>query len=211
MTFGAYLFDLDGTLIDSVALILGTFHHVRERHFGDRLPDAYYLETLGMPLRDSFAKMATPSESVEALVKTYVEYNLAHHDSMVRPYDGVVAMIATLRDRGARLALVTSKMSKTALRGLTVANIADAFELIVSADDVKRGKPHPEPVLLALSKLGVIPSAAVFVGDSPHDVEAGNAAGVKTAAATWGPFTRASLEDAKPTYFVASPADVLVL
>ena len=170
-----------------------------------------WLATLGMPLRDSFTKMASSSKSVEALVQTYVEHNLLHHDSMVRPYDGVVPMIGALAGRGARLALVTSKVARTAARGLAVAGIENAFELIVSADDVQRGKPDPEPVLLALSKLGVPASDAVFVGDSPHDVESGNRAGVKTAAATWGPFPRTILEAAGPTFFVNRPEDVLSL
>jgi pyrophosphatase PpaX len=211
MSFAAYLFDLDGTLIDSVALILESFHHTRERHYGDRLPDDYYLTTLGMPLRDSFARMAASPEEVEALVRTYVEYNLMHHDSMVRPYEGVVAMVEALTKRGARLGLVTSKLGNTARRGLRVAGIEGAFELVVAADDVKRGKPDPEPVLLALERLGVSAADALFVGDSPHDIEAGNRAGVKTAAATWGPFPRAALDAAKPTFFVHSPHDVLAL
>jgi pyrophosphatase PpaX len=211
MSFSAYLFDLDGTLIDSVALILGSFHHTRERHYGDRLPDDYYLTTLGMPLRDSFARMATSPDEVEALVRTYVEYNLQHHDSMVRPYEGVVAMVSALTKRRAHLGLVTSKLRKTAIRGLNVAGIEGAFELVVGADDVQRGKPDPEPVLFALEKLGARADETLFVGDSPHDIEAGNRAGVKTAAATWGPFPRAALDAAKPTFFVHSPDDVLEL
>jgi pyrophosphatase PpaX len=211
MSFAAYLFDLDGTLIDSVALILQSFHHTRERHYGDRLPDDYYLATLGMPLRDSFARMAASPEEVEALVRTYVEYNLMHHDSMVRPYEGVVAMVDALTKRGARLALVTSKLGKTARRGLAVAGIEGAFELVIAADDVKRGKPDPEPVLLALERMGVGAGETLFVGDSPYDIEAGKRAGVKTAAATWGPFPRAALDAAKPTFFVHSPREVLEL
>jgi pyrophosphatase PpaX len=211
MAFGVYLFDLDGTLIDSVALILKSFHHTRQEHFGDRLPDEHYVATLGMPLRDSLAKMATESASVEALIRTYVDFNLANHDSMVRAYDGIVPTVRSLRERGARLAVVTSKMGKHAARGLRVAGLEDAFELIVSADDVTRGKPDPEPVLLALSKLGCSADETLFVGDSPHDVESGNAAHVRTAAATWGPFTRTALERARPTYWVDHPQEILAL
>ena len=211
MAFGVYLFDLDGTLIDSIALILASFHHTRRTHFGDTLPDDDYLATLGMPLRDSFAAMATDAVPVEALVRTYVEFNLARHDSMVTAYEGVVPVIRTLRERGARLGVVTSKMGKTAERGLQVAGLEGAFELIVSADDVTRGKPDPEPVLLALSKLGSGPNDVLFVGDSPHDVESGNAAGVRTAAATWGPFSRAALARARPTYWVDHPRQILEL
>jgi pyrophosphatase PpaX len=211
MAFGAYLFDLDGTLIDSIALILASFHHTRQAHFGDRLPDDDYLATLGMPLRDSFAKMTTEAAPVEALVRTYVDFNLAKHDSMVTAYEGIVPVVHTLHERGARLAIVTSKMGNTAERGLRIAGLEGEFELIVSADDVTRGKPDPEPVLLALSKLGCSADETLFVGDSPHDVESGNAAGVRTAAATWGPFTRAALERARPTFWVDHPREILAL
>jgi pyrophosphatase PpaX len=211
MAFRAYLFDLDGTLIDSIALILSSYHQTRKVHFGDELPESYYLETLGMPLRDAFQRMATDSITVPDLIRTYREFNLANHDSMVRAYEGVVPMVRALAERGARLAVVTSKMSKTAERGLRVAGLEGLFERIVSVDDVTRGKPDPEPVLLALSWLGVRAEETVFVGDSPHDVEAGNRAGVRTAAATWGPFSRDVLAAAKPSFWVDSPEAILAL
>ena len=211
MQFGVYLFDLDGTLIDSIALILASFHHTREVHFGDRLPDAYYLETLGTPLRTAFQRMASSPESAEEMVKTYVEYNLVHHDRMVRAYPGVPEMVHALAARGARLGIVTSKMKPHAERGLRVAGLDGAFEVIVGADDVTRGKPHPEPVLLALALCGRAANESVFVGDAVHDIEAGNAAGVRTAAATWGPFTREALERSGPTFWLERPEDVLRL
>src|SRR5690242_12577929 len=202
MAFGVYLFDLDGTLVDSIALILESFHHTRLVHFGDRLPDEYYLETLGMPLRDAFQKMASTPESVDAMVRTYVDFNLAKHDDMVRAYPGVERMVRALVDRGVRLGIVTSKLKPHVERGLRVAGLDGAFDVIVSADDVARGKPDPEPVLLALARYGRAASDALFVGDSPHDIEAGNRAHVSTAAATWGPFSRGSLEKAAPAHWL---------
>jgi pyrophosphatase PpaX len=211
MAFGIYLFDLDGTLIDSIDLILASFHHTRAVHFGDRLPDGHYLETLGTPLRTAFRRMSTLPEVVENMVKTYVDYNLANHDEMVRPYAGVVDTVSALAERGARLGIVTSKMGVHAERGLRVAGLDGAFDVIVSADDVARGKPHPEPVLLALSRFDCNAEDTLFVGDSTHDIEAGNAAGVCTAAATWGPFTRQQLEASSPTFWLERPVDVLAL
>jgi pyrophosphatase PpaX len=211
MAFGVYLFDLDGTLIDSIALILASFHHTRSVHFGDRLPDAYYLETLGTPLRTAFERMASSPESVEEMVKTYVDYNLAHHDQMVRAYPGVPEMVNALVARGALLGIVTSKMKPHAEQGLRVAGLDGAFDLLVTADDVTRGKPDPEPVRLALTRCGRAANESVFVGDAIHDIEAGNAAGVSTAAATWGPFTREVLEKSVPTFWLVRPEDVLGL
>jgi pyrophosphatase PpaX len=207
--FRVYLFDLDGTLIDSVALILRSFHHTRLQHFGDRLPDDYYLAILGVTLRDAFRRMVDSPDEVEAMVRTYVAHNLAHHDAMVTAYPGVSEVVRELFRRGARLALVTSKLNDNAWLGLRVVGMEDAFEVLVGADDVRRGKPDPEPVLLALDRLGVSAADALFVGDSPHDIESGRRAGVKTAAATWGPFARAALEAAKPDLWLEKPDDLL--
>jgi pyrophosphatase PpaX len=206
-----YLFDLDGTLIDSIALILASHHHTRLIHFGDRLPDDHYLETLGMTLRETFRRTASSSREVEAMVRTYVEHNAANHDSMVVAYPGVVETIRQLSHRGVRLGIVTSKLKATAERGLRVAGLEGAFEIIVSAEEVTRGKPDPEPVLLALQRFGHSADEAVFVGDSPHDIHAGNRANVSTAAVTWGPFPRASLEKAGPVHWAERPEDLLSL
>jgi pyrophosphatase PpaX len=211
MTYGLYLFDLDGTLIDSIALILASFHHTRLVHFGDRLPDEYYLETLGMPLREAFRRIASTPERAERMVRTYLEYNLAKHDDMVRAYPGVADTIEQLANRGARMGIVTSKMRTHAERGLLVAGLRDAFDVIVSADEVTRGKPDPEPVLIAIERFGGSRAETVFVGDSPHDIVAGNGAHVSTVAAAWGPFPRASLERANPTHWAERPQDVLSL
>jgi pyrophosphatase PpaX len=209
VNFRVYLFDLDGTLIDSVALILKSFHHTRLQHFGDRLPDQYYLDILGLTLRDTFRRMVDSPDEVEAMVETYVAHNLAHHDGMVTAYSRVPEVVRELAGRGARLGVVTSKLRDNARLGLRVVGLEDAFETVVGAEDVRRGKPDPEPVLLALDRLGVSAADALFVGDSPHDIESGRRAGVKTAAATWGPFARAALEAAKPDLWLDKPDDLL--
>jgi pyrophosphatase PpaX len=144
------------------------------------------------------------------MVATYRAYNLAHHDEMVRPYEGVVEAVRALQRRGT-LGLVTSKMRSGAMRGLIRASLEDAFDVIVGADDVTHPKPHPEPVRLALERLGAPASGAVFIGDSRHDLVCGRAAGVKTAAALWGPFDRSQLEDLAPDYWLETPRDLSLL
>lgn len=209
MPFEAYLFDLDGTLIDSTRLILESFHHTRRVHFGDRLPDEYYATTFGMPLRDVFRKMTADPALVEAMFETYVAFNLERHDAMVTAFPGVLRVVQELSARGARLGLVTGKVHAHAERGLRVTGLADHIQLVIGADDVSRGKPDPEPVERALAALRVPRERTLFVGDSPHDVEAGNRAGVPTAAALWGPFPASAFAACEPTYWLRQPADIL--
>jgi pyrophosphatase PpaX len=85
------------------------------------------------------------------------------------------------------------------------------FHTIVSADEVSRPKPHPEPVFAALERLGIDAGDAVFIGDSPHDIAAGREAGVTTAGVLWGPFAREELTLASADFLLESPAEILAL
>ncbi|HYK81596.1 MAG TPA: HAD-IA family hydrolase [Gemmatimonadales bacterium] len=211
MALATFLFDLDGTLIDSIELILRSYRHTMRTHRGYEPPDDVWMTGLGTPLWVQFRHFSDDPAEIEAMVATYRAYNLAHHDAMVRPYAGVVDAVRTLRKRGKVLGLVTSKMRSGALRGLRVAALEDAFDVIVGSDEVTHSKPHPEPVLTALERLGAPASAAVFIGDSRHDIECGRAAGVRTAAVLWGPFDRTHLADLAPDYWLERPQDLTLL
>jgi len=211
VSLSTFLFDLDGTLIDSIELILRSYRHTMRLHRGHEPSDDVWMQGLGTPLWVQFRHFTEDPAEIEAMVATYRAYNLAHHDELVRPYAGVVEAVLALRDRGKTLGLVTSKMRSGALRGLRVAGLEDAFQVIVGADEVTHPKPHPEPVLMALERLRAPAAGAVFVGDSRHDLECGRAAGVKTAAVLWGPFDRAHLADLEPDYWLETPADLTLL
>ena len=211
MVLSTFLFDLDGTLIDSVELILRSYRHTLRTHRGTVPPDEQWLRGLGTPIRVQLRQWTEDPAEIEEMAATYSEYNLEHHDALVRPYDGIVSAVRDLKKEGKRLGLVTSKVRSGAIRGLRAAGLEPAFDVIVGADDVRQPKPHPEPVLAALDQLGVQPDEAVFIGDSRHDLESGRAAGVKTAAALWGPFDRAHLADLEPDYWLDHPRDILAL
>jgi len=205
------LFDLDGTLIDSIGLIVDSYHHTMAAHGLPPLPDEYWTRGTGTPLRVQLAPFVSEQLPVEVLIATYREYNLANHDARVRAFPGVTDAITRLHAGGCRLGLVTSKNRQGSLRGLGVAGIAHAFELIVTADDVVHPKPHPEPVLRALEGLGAEPDECVYVGDSVHDLESGRAAGVATAAVVWGAMPRQALASARPDHWIETAADLLGL
>jgi pyrophosphatase PpaX len=207
----AVLFDLDGTLIDSIELIVNSARHAFDKHAVDWPSDAAWLAGVGTPLRAMFDTYATERVDTDTLIAAYREYQLAHHDRLVRCYDDVVATVDLLHARGHPMAVVTSKMEALAGRGLAHVGLLDQFETIVGCDTSTKHKPDPEPVLIALERLGYAPREAVFVGDSVHDILAGNAAGVTTVAALWGPFTRAQLAGANPTHFLDRVSDLIPL
>lgn len=211
MALTTFLFDLDGTLIDSIELILRSYRHTMRTHRGTEPPDSVWMEGLGTPLWVQFRHWTDDEVEIRAMVETYREYNLAHHDELVRPYDGVVAQVRRLHEDGKVLGLVTSKMRGGAIKGLRLAGLEDAFSIVVGSDDVTNPKPHPEPVLMALDRLGRSAAEAVFIGDSRHDLQCGRAAGVATAAVLWGPFERVQLQDLEPDFWLEQPRDLALL
>ena len=205
-TFQTVLFDLDGTLIDSVDLIVDSYHYVHEVHGLPARTRDEILAGIGTPLRSVFGKMTDDPAVIDSWIATYRVYNLEHHDQRVRAYDGAVEMVQRIKDSGIRLGLVTSKLRAGAQRGLTLVGLGDSMELIIGADDVINPKPHPEPVERALEQLGMTADSCLFVGDSHHDIHSGRAAGAWTAGVTWGPFDRAHLEQVAPDYVFDTPS-----
>jgi pyrophosphatase PpaX len=205
------LFDLDGTLIDSIRLILDSYHHTLTQHNLPARTDEEWLRGVGTPLHVQFAQWRESPEMLEAMIATYREYNLKHHDRMVTIYPGVLDAIREIKAAGAQTGLVTSKNRPGALRGLKLVGLEALMDVLVCADEVTNPKPHPEPVEKAVELLGADPKTTVYVGDSIHDMNSGRAAGVKTAAALWGPFGRDHLETAGPDYWLEGPGDLVAL
>jgi pyrophosphatase PpaX len=193
------LFDLDGTLLDSIELILNSARHAFQKLDRNPPSDDEWRAGVGIPLFKMFARYARDEADVATLIGAYREYQLANHDRLTRCYDDVVATVIELHTRGHEIAIVTSKSEALAMRGLVHVGLARYMDTIVGCDASTRHKPDPEPVRIALQRLECRPEDAIFVGDSIHDIAAGNAAGVRTVAATWGAGTRGELEPANPT------------
>lgn len=206
-----FLFDLDGTLLDSVDLILRSYKYMLNQYRGFSGTDEMWLRGLGTPLTSQLKQFTQDPQEVAAMIETYREYNHAHHDSLAKPYPGTVEEVRHLDALGKTIGIVTSKYRRGTMMGLKLMGIEACVDFVVPADEVTNPKPHPEPVLRALELAKAKAHEAVFIGDSRHDMECGRAAGVKIAAVLWGPFDRAHLEDLKPDYWLERPADLRLL
>lgn len=199
----AVLFDLDGTIADTIPLILACYREMMLEHFGHEGDPQEWLTTIGRPLPVSLRAIAKDAEEALELRATYKRIQAGLHDEMVRAYDGIPEIVSAEVQRDSRRAIVTSKGAPMTVQTMTVCGVIDAFETVITADDVQFPKPAPEPVHMALDRLGVKPSdRVVFIGDSAHDIDAGRAAGVTTVGVTWGALGRGALEGAGPTYVV---------
>jgi pyrophosphatase PpaX len=197
----AVLFDLDGTLVDSIALLLASMRHTFQGRA--RQPsDAEWIEGIGTPLPKQLTPYVESDEDRERLINRYRTFQNENHDRLMARYEGVIDTLALLYQRGHPMAIVTSKGNTMMDRGLKFIGADDYIEVAIGYDSVHIHKPDPYPVKTALEKLEYGAHEAVFLGDSPHDIKSGNAAGVITIAALWGPFTKSTLEPYKPSYFL---------
>jgi pyrophosphatase PpaX len=185
MLLGTALFDLDGTVIDTGPLIAESFRHAIRTVLGKTIDDEEMLAYVGgWSLREQMVRLAP--DRAQELVEAYRAYNEPRHAD-IEFCSGMYELLIELRAEGVRLGLVTAKRRSTveiAFRYLP--QLEGLFDAIVCAEDTERHKPDPEPLFLALRRLGGELGKAAYVGDSPFDVEAAKAAGLRAIAVTWG-------------------------
>lgn len=194
------LFDLDGTLIDTIDLIHDSFKYATLTVLNKNYDRKTLLKNIGRPLLDQMREFS--KDKAEELMDVYHRHNLANHDQMVRAYPGTERALKKLVEQGFRLGVVTSKRKDLAERGLMLCHLDGLVELLVAMEDTEQHKPAPQPVLLALAGFNVKNVNTVFVGDSPFDIEAGKSAGTITVAALWGPFSREDLIGSGPDFYI---------
>ncbi|MFP3917738.1 pyrophosphatase PpaX [Lysinibacillus telephonicus] len=205
----ALLFDFDGTLLNTNELIIQTFMHVLNERFPGQYSPQDCIKFIGPSLIETFEQI-TPNE-VDEMVEKYREWNQAHHDELVTEYDGVITTLEQLKEQGIRLAIVSTKRRDTIQKGLNLMGANHLFEFLIGLDDVKNVKPHPEPVLLAIEKLGINKEETMMIGDNYHDIEAGKNAGVKTAGVAWSIQGEDFLRQYNPDYILQHMTDLLTI
>ncbi|MCZ0703330.1 pyrophosphatase PpaX [Natronobacillus azotifigens] len=209
MNIRTILFDLDGTCIDTNALIIASFTHTLKKHSNKIYSEEDILHFIGPPLYDSL--VTVDPDNVDAMIETYRAHNIENHNRYVKAYPTVLETVKKLHEKGFRLGIVTTKMRDTALLGLEITGLKPYFEVVIGLDDVTNAKPHPEPVIKALTALGETPQTALMVGDNYHDIEAGQNAGTKTAAVAWSIKGKEVLAGYQPDYMLEEMSDLLTI
>lgn len=195
------IFDLDGTVVDSVELIARSFDHAARTVLGLELPRERLIEHVGRPLREQMALL--DEAHADELVTVYREYNHREHDRMLRLFPGMAELLLRLRARNARLGLVTSKSRATTEMAFRLTGIDRLFDATVCADETEKHKPNPEPLLRCLELLGAADvTRAVYIGDAPYDLQAAQAAGIVAVAVAWGVFPFETLAAERPRRLV---------
>ena len=197
------VFDLDGTLADTINLIVESYQHAFRTVLGDEEDPAVIRSWIGRPLISAFRDHSP--EHADALYETYLQWNADNTERLIRGYDGVREVLADLRTAGVHVGVATSKRRDSAQQAMDLLGLAEHVEALVALEDTERHKPDPTPILLCLERMGVGSNDAVYVGDAVVDVLAGKAAGVDTLAVTWGAGTTEALHGVRPTAVAQDP------
>lgn len=208
MPYRVVLFDLDGTLVDSIELIVQASEHAFATVMGHTPSRAVLMAGIGKPLVEQFQRYARDEDQMHELIRTYRSYQLAHHDRLTLPYDGVNDVVAHLAAAGRSLGVVTSKIEPLAHRALRHVGLDPHFPLVVGIESTTRHKPNPDPLWFAMERLGASPAETVYVGDSPFDLQAARAAGIDSIAVTWGAFDTATLTAESPSRVAHTAAEL---
>ncbi|EQB87482.1 pyrophosphatase PpaX [Clostridium punense] len=199
-------FDLDGTLINTNKLIVSSFQYVFKENLNLMVEEQEIVQYFGEPLSYTMAKYT--KDRVEELVQKYVEYSLSIHDEYTEGFEGVEEGLSYLKEKGYKLAIVTSKRRSTALRGLRLFDLEKYFDVIISPEDTEKHKPCGEPVLKACEVLDLSPEEVLMVGDSHNDILCGRNAGTKTCLVKYTALPLEKLLEHKPDYVIESIEDI---
>ena len=208
MRFPVVLFDLDGTVIDSGAIILASMRHAAREVLGAVVPDEQLMAAVGGPGLEAQMRALAP-DRVEELVTVYRAHNEPLHEELAC-CAGMEDVLVRLKDEGRRLGIVTAKRRQTVELAFVRLPIEHLFETVVGGDETERHKPDPEPLLLALERLEARAEDAAYVGDAPFDVKAAKAAGLYAIGVTWGGIhARERLAVEEPDALVDTPEELL--
>ena len=205
--FTTLLFDFDGTLLDTNELIIQSYQYVLDKHFPGRYQRSDIIPFLGPTLADAFSSV--DPQRVEEFIVEYRNWNKERHDELASEFDGVSKTLKQLKAAGMKMAIVSTKRSEMIFKGLDLLDADGVFDDVIGIDNVTKAKPDPEPILLALERLGATADEALMIGDNYHDIEGGKNAGVRTAGVAWSIKGEAFLQTFNPDYMLHHISDLL--
>jgi pyrophosphatase PpaX len=190
------VFDLDGTLVDTIGLIVASYQHAFRTVLGREEDETRIRSWIGQPLIRGFRSLAP--ERAEELFSTYLDWNHANTERLIRRYAGIDTLLADLAAAGVGVAVATSKLRTSAQTALKLTGLDAYLDVLVTLEDTDAHKPDPAPLLLAVERLGGRLADAVYVGDAVVDVQAGRRAGMAAVGVTWGAASREAVAAAEP-------------
>lgn len=212
MSFSAVIFDVDGTLVDSVDIHARAWQEAFD-HFGKHVAFDAIRAQIGKggdQIIPHFLSSREVSAIGDKLEKFRGEIFKRNYLPQVRPFPHVRELFQRLTDDGVKLAVASSAKAGALKHYLEIAKISDLVDAQTAAGDVENTKPDPEVMRVALERLGKpLPEKVRMVGDSPWDIEASHAAGIACVAVLSGGFPEVDLKRAGADGIFQSPSDII--
>lgn len=205
------IFDLDGTLLDTLADLSGAVNYALQAHCLPRREEKEIRQFLGNGIRNLMLQSVPAGldkVAFEPVFETFRAYYMAHCLEQTCPYPGIMQLLAVLRQRGVRMAIVSNKL-QPAVTDLNRRFFAEYITIAIGESPTVRRKPRPDAVWQAIRELGSETDRTIYVGDSEVDVETARRAGVPCASVAWGFRDVEQLEPLSPDYLVYQPMDIL--
>ena len=198
----AIIFDMDGTLVSSLPVIYHCENEISRRYLKVSLTLEDVIAKFGPPAHRIITDMTQnlPDAIQKKAVSDYYECYRTNVLSRGLVFPGIPELLRKIRLSGRRLGLFTGVEKNMMEYTLTAFKLSEFFEVRITADDIKKIKPDPEGITLALSRIKASPKESMYVGDSPTDIVAGKAAGILTGAALWSPENRGDPTTEHPDY-----------
>ena len=204
--FRLYLFDLDGTLVDSASDICGTIQEVLYSSGRTDVPDDLLRRYIGRHLLDLFQDLGFPPGAIDPMIVDYRSIYAARGHNNTSVYPGVAQMLASLDGLKSTATTKGTPMTKVILEKF---GLLPFFNHVQGTDGFP-AKPEPDVILKSLEILGVVPHECLMIGDAPSDMEAGRRAGVKTCGVTYGYGDLAAMKRFTPDFWIDHPSDLAV-
>ncbi len=207
------LFDHDGTLVDSLAMVVAATNQVLRDHGRPTVPADDIIAAMVYPTNERMARHAAVSDLAlrRRLAGDFVRAARASDPALAQPYPGVSALLQALHTRGVAMAVVSNNDGVFVRRVMAAHGLASAFVCVYGEEDMPSPKPDPRGLVGAAAAMARAAGDCLYVGDSGGDAQAAHAAGMRAVGVTWGIHTRAQLMEMGFDWLIDRPDELLGL
>lgn len=199
------IFDLDGTLVDTCPDIIETVRYIIDRYDFPEKSDGFIRSCIGGGARNVLLKALGADQAGlidSEILPLFVEHYTEHCDNKTFAYDGVEAVLKYYKNQGKALSVATFKIRSATEKIMKTLNLLDYFDILVTADDVKNPKPHPDCIMAILDYYNCKPTEAILIGDTKTDYLTGTNAGIDVCAVTFGYGDPDEMRALRPAYVI---------
>lgn len=208
MQIDAIIFDLDGTIADTIPITIYSLKEVTKELTGKTLSDEEILKEFG-PIDTQIIKNLFTNDKQDMCEEVYIKHFTEHFDKIVKPIDGMKELISYIKSKGIKLGIFTGRSLRATHIILEKLGILNLFDAVIAGDSTKKPKPDPEGINIVLKELGVKNANSIYAGDFDVDIQASRNAGTMSVLALWSSTGSKKLIELKPDKYFETPYEFI--